>query len=170
MKYKAFVFIFFATVACVRGQKELSSTATLPPSQDDSYEYVDMLEQSLIGEWSNVSMRVWVKTYQNSDTSFIVDVPEESWEVKMNIKPIVTTIRDDGTYSSEFRTSFDSLIYRPEGTWMLDGDSLIMEDHQAVYKYQVFIDGDRAEFTSLLDWDKDGKADDEYLGVQRKNY
>ena len=44
-----------------------------------------------------------------------------------------------------------------------------MEDHQAVYKYQIFIDGDMAEFKSRLDWDKDGKKDDEYTGLQRKN-
>ena len=72
--------------------------------------------------------------------------------------------------SKRFRNSFDSLIYKPEGTWLLDGDTLIMEDHQDTYKYQIFIDGDLAEFNSNVDWDKDGKADDEYFGIQRKNY
>ena len=132
-------------------------------------DYISQLEQQFIGEWSNVSMKVWVKTYNNSDTSFIVDITEENWELKMNIKPIVTTVYEDGTYISEFRNSFDSLIYKPEGTWMIDGDTLIMEDHQEVYKYQIFIDGDQAEFKNMVDWDKDGKADDEYFGVQRKN-
>ena len=87
----------------------------------------------------------------------------------MNIKPIITTIYEDGTYTSEFRNSFDSLIYMPEGSWFIDGDTLIMQDHQDVYKYQIFIDGDLAEFKSKIDWDKDGKADDEYFGIQRKN-
>lgn len=154
----------------MRGQKETNTAETWMQDQESFIEYPDMLEEALIGEWSNVSMRVWVNSYQNSDTSFIVDIPEESWEMKMNIKPIITTINEDGTYFSEFRTSFDSLIYQPDGTWMLDGDTLIMEDHQAIYKYQIFIDGDRAEFSSLLDWDKDGAHDDEYLGIQRKNY
>ena len=141
-------------------------------SQDveQAVEYVSQLEQDIVGEWTNVSMRIWVKTYNNSDTSFIVDITEESWEMKMNVKPILTTIFEDGTYVSEFRNSFDSLIYRPEGTWLVDGDSLIMQDHQATYKYQIFIDGDRAEFRSLVDWDKDGRADDEYFGIQKKSY
>jgi hypothetical protein len=43
-----------------------------------------------------------------------------------------------------------------------------MKDHQAVYRYKIFIDGDMAEFKSLLDWDSDGQVDDEYFGVQRK--
>ena len=97
---------------------------------EEEFDYLSQLEKDIVGEWFNVSMKVWVKTYNNSDTSFIVDINEENWEVKMNIKPIVTIIYADGTYISEFRNSFDSLIYKPVGTWMIDGDTLIMEDHQ----------------------------------------
>ena len=160
--------------SCVSGQKESASDKSAEllhqvDNQDESQaEYVSELEQAIVGEWVNVSMRVMVKTYENSDTSFIVDINEDNWEVKMNIQPIVTTIFENGTYISEFRNSFDSLIYKPEGTWMIDGDTLIMEDHQDTYKYQIFIDKDVAEFKSVVDWDKDGKADDEYFGVQRK--
>jgi len=156
--------------SCISGQKE----STSPPVEqefvdtDEEFNYLDQLEQDIIGEWTNVSMRVWVRTYNNSDTSFIVDISEENWELKMNIKPIITTIYEDGTYISEFRNSFDSLIYKPEGSWLIDGDTLIMEDHQEVYKYQVFIDGDVAEFKSKVDWDRDGRADDEYFGIQYK--
>ena len=157
--------------SCVSGQKESKPQETSDQIQeiDEEMDYISQLEQQFVGEWSNVSMKVWVKTYNNSDTSFIVDITEDNWELKMNIKPIVTTVYEDGTYMSEFRNSFDSLIYKPEGTWMIDGDTLIMEDHQEVYKYQIFIDGDQAEFKNMVDWDKDGKADDEYFGVQRKN-
>jgi hypothetical protein len=138
-------------------------------SDDQTTGYISELEQSFIGEWTNVSMRIWVKTYNQSDTSFIVDINEENWDLKMTVQPIVTTVFEDGTYISEFRNSFDSLMYRPEGTWMIDGDSLIMEDHQAIYKYKIFIDGDLAEFKSVVDWDGDGDVDDEYFGVQRKS-
>ena len=130
--------------------------------------YLSQLEQDLVGIWVNESMRVWVHSYNHSDTSFIVDINEENWDLKMTIKPITTSIYPDGSYISEFRNSFDSLIYSPEGSWLLDGDSLIMEDRQATYKYQVFVDANRAEFKSILDWDNDGIADDEYFGVQRK--
>jgi hypothetical protein len=166
-----FFLIFILFHSCVSGQKENSTIENDENIMeiDDEIDYISQLEQSIVGEWANISMKVLVKTYNNSDTSFIVDITEETWEMKMNIKPIVTIIREDGTYISEFRNSFDSLIYRPEGTWLIDGDTLIMEDHQAVYKYQIFIDGDMAEFKNMIDWDNDGNVDDEYSGVQRKN-
>lgn len=171
---KSLIVIMLALLhfSCASGQRESDTREELDdaPTMDQSFDYVSQLEQEIVGEWTNVSMRVWVKTYNNSDTSFIVDISEDNWEMKMNVKPIVTTISSDGTYISEFRNSFDSLIYKPEGTWLIDGDTLIMQDHQDSYKYQIFIDGDRAEFKSLVDWDKDGKADDEYFGIQRKNF
>ena len=172
MKNYLFILASLFYFSCVSGQKEKGSELTEEVHVDviEDMDYVSQLEEEIVGEWTNVSMRVWVRTYNNSDTSFIVDISEENWELKMNVKPIVTTIYEDGTYISEFRNSFDSLIYKPEGTWLLDGDTLIMEDHQDTYKYQIFIDGDLAEFNSNVDWDKDGKADDEYFGIQRKNY
>jgi len=172
MRFSILILVILFFYSCVSGQKEKSEELNSENFNEveEQYGYVSQLEQDILGEWTNVSMKIWVKTYNNSDTSFIVDITEENWDLKMSVKPIVTTIKDDGTYISEFRNSFDSLIYKPLGTWLIDGDTLIMEDHQDTYKYQIFIDGDRAEFNSLVDWDKDGMADDEYFGVQRKNY
>ena len=138
-------FFFFIPLAlfyssCVSGQKEQpDDTAQKQVYEEEILEdYLSDLERAFVGEWQNVSMRIWVKTYNQSDTSFIVDINEENWDLKMTVKLITTTVFEDGTYISEFRNSFDSLIYKPEGTWMIDGDSLIMEDHQAVYRYQDF--------------------------------
>lgn len=154
----------------VLGQRNHAQGGTVTRSGQKSkeYNYTAELERAIIGKWANVSMRVFVNTYNNSDTSFMIDINEDNWDMKMNIKPIETTIRADGTYSSEFRNSFDSLMYRPGGSWLIDGDTLIMQDKNAVYKYQIFIDGDIAEFRSLLDWDQDGRADDRYFGVQQR--
>ncbi len=162
--------ILVLSYSCVSGQKDhvVSDSTAEGIVIDEEFDYLILLEEEIVGVWENSSMRVWVNTYNNSDTSFFVDINEDSWELKLSIMPIVTTIRDDGTYTSEFRNTLDQVIYTPEGTWMVDGDSLIMEDHQAVYRYQIFIDGDIAEFKSMIDWDQDGKADDAYAGVQRK--
>ncbi len=160
--------LLFIAFSCASGQKDKQADAIVVADSLVEENYLSQLEQDLIGVWVNESMRVWVRSYNHSDTSFIVDINEENWDLKMTIKPITTTIYADGTYISEFRNSFDSLIYSPEGSWLLDGDSLIMHDRQAIYHYQVFVDGNRAEFKSILDWDSDGVADDEYFGVQRK--
>jgi len=172
MKKLNYVFFsaFILLSSCASGQKEKNANEDqiAPVEIEEEYDYISQLEKDIVGEWVNVSMKVWVNTYNNTDTSFMVDINEESWDMKMNIKPIVTKINNDGTYTSEFRNSYDSLIYKPKGTWLIDGDTLIMEDHQATYRYQIFIDGDMSVFKSMIDWDKDGNADDEYSGKQRK--
>jgi hypothetical protein len=171
MRFILIIVLALLYASCVSGQKEKQNEHIDQEAEQPTEEYADFLtdmERDFIGEWRNVSMRIWVKTYNQSDTSFIVDINEENWDMKMTIEPIITNVYEDGTYISEFRNSFDSLIYMPEGTWLIDGDSLFMEDHQAVYKYKIFIDGDRAEFNSIVDWDGDGEVDDEYFGVQRK--
>ncbi len=165
-----FFLAFLLFSSCASGQKE-NGTHKDPDTTTvfkEEYDYLSQLEKDIVGEWINVAMKVNVKTYNNTDTSFIVDINEDSWNMKMNIKPIITKIYDDGTYTSEFRNSYDSLMYNPKGTWFIDGDTLVMEDHQATYKYQIFIDGDMSEFKSMIDWDKDGDMDDEYFGKQQK--
>ena len=171
MKYLVVFMIALFQLSCASGQQEKTeeSHESEMTSASQGIEYLTELEQAIVGEWTNVSMRVKVESFENSDTSFIVHITEENWDTKMNIRPIVTTIYADGTYTSEFRNSFDSLIYKPEGTWVIDGDSLFMTDHQDTYRYQIFVDGDVAEFNSIVDWDNDGKVDDEYFGVQHKN-
>ncbi len=176
--------------SCVSGQKDSGTTGSYDTAktmlsdpdindndtsiQDDydayeEYDYISELENELIGTWVNSSIRVDVYSFQNSDTSFIVDISEDAWDMKMTIRPIVTKILADGTYISEQRNFFDSLLNISRGSWMLDGDSLIMEDSKKnVYKYQIFIDGDRAEFRGMTDYDNDGKKDDRYFGVQKR--
>ena len=163
--------LFFALSISWAAAAQDDKNSNRPDNSDNtawSGEILEELEQQIVGVWTNVSMLIHVNTYQNSDTSFIVDINEHNWDQKMTIQPIVTTIHEDGTYESEFRNSFDSLMYTTSGTWMLDGDTLLMEDHQGAYKYQIFIDGDRAEFRSLIDYDQDEHSDDRYFGVQRK--
>ncbi len=166
--------IILMQYSCGRGAREnrqVNKASQNSVDQEDSVgetNYMDDLEKSIIGEWTNVSMRVFVHTFNNTDTSFMVDVTEDNWNQKMNIRPITTVIKADGTYFTEYRNSFDSLIYNPSGIWYMDGDTLIMKDRSNYYKYQVFVDGNRAEFRNMVDWDYDGKKDDQYFGVQRK--
>ena len=88
MKYSIFVLISVFVYSCVSGQRESNSVVDEDQSQvfEQEYDYLSQLEKDFIGEWTNVSMRIWVKTYNNSDTSFIVDITEENWELKMNVK------------------------------------------------------------------------------------
>jgi hypothetical protein len=115
MKYLVLVLVTLFQHSCASGQKEntADSNDRSVEISDQEIEYLSELEQAIVGEWTNVSMRVRVESFENSDTSFIVHITEENWDTKMNIRPIVTTIYPDGTYTSEFRNAFDSLIYKP---------------------------------------------------------
>jgi hypothetical protein len=89
----------------------------------------------------------------------------------LHIKPIRTHFLADGSYYSEYRDVKDSLVMRPAGTWTISGDSLTMSQstpQAAVYTVQVSIRHDIATFSGLIDFDGDGKRDDEYYGVQKK--
>src|SRR5688572_19611781 len=151
--YKPFLFLAF--FSCSE-----NSTSDMP------------LSQRLVGEWRNVSLRLDMQTYKNTEDSKVFEVSEEEWEAKMRIRPIRTFFRSDGTYNSEHIDLKDSLVYNPAGKWQVVGDTLVMTDTfpkvGASYKYQLVIKGDLAEFSGVEDSDGDGKADDLYFGTQRR--
>jgi len=134
----------------------------------------------LIGEWRNVSMKVEMLTVNNTDSTSTLDVTEANWEQIMQIRTIRTFFKADGTYNSVHANLNDSLIYNPAGKWSVQGDSILMTDTfpqaRLTYKYRFTIreqdvNGKKellAEFWGVEDFDQDGKKDDSYYGVQRK--
>ncbi|NUO01643.1 MAG: hypothetical protein HUU01_13635 [Saprospiraceae bacterium] len=129
------------------------------------------LDKRFIGEWRNESMRVECATFRGSDTTFVLDVPAGQWEARMRMQPIRTTYKADGSYVSEYRTLSDSVSLRREGRWTANGKRLILNETQPdkrEYVNEYTISGKRASFSSTLDFDGDGRNDDQYQGVQRK--
>lgn len=127
---------------------------------------------SIIGEWRNTYLKVIMHSYKNSDTIRIVEANENNWEEVLKSKTIRTFFRSDGTYNSEYRNLKDSIFYSPAGKWSVSGDSLFMTDtfpsREVMYKLKFEIKGNMAEFWSTLDFDQDGKEDDDYYGIQKK--
>ena len=130
------------------------------------------LSNQLIGEWHNTSLKITMNTYKNSDSAVVLEVNEQNWEEKMNIKPIKTFFRADNSYNSEHYSLKDSLIYNPSGKWAIEGDTLHMWDtfpnKGLRYKYKLNITHNKAEFRGIEDCDSDGKADDNYFGTQKR--
>ncbi len=130
------------------------------------------LEKQLIGEWCNVSMKLTMNSFKNRDTVKTFEVAEGTWEKKMNIRPIITTFRSDGTYNSAHSNLKDSVFYNPAGRWAILGDTLIMRDTfpepGLSYRYKITFNKDVVEFEGIEDCDRDGKADDNYYGKQRR--
>ena len=121
--------------------------------------------EELLGTWRNLSMTV---RYLDKDSVF--EVPEGRWEEKLQIKPIITTYAEDGTYSSKYYNLADSLLLTTSGTWSLMQDSLYLTAEGKTKAYRFLKQGDIAVFTAQLDWDQDGLANELYSGRQKKGH
>lgn len=126
------------------------------------------LKTILPGSWEALSFRVQMNTFQNTDSSFILEVKAGEWENKLQMRPIQTEYSADNRYRSYSYNRSDSLIRTERGIWNVFGDTLMLISPEATYQYQVIMKSDILEFKSLLDWDGDGQEDDEYIGIQKR--
>lgn len=129
------------------------------------------MENSLIGRWESVGLHVTVHTYHNSDSTLVIDFEENDLRTRFPVKPTVTVLNEDGTYYLEYRTKSDSLVARPSGEWSVKDDSITMHQYvpaEYVYSYHVTLMPGKAEFRGMLDYDGDGKVDDEMIATSRK--
>jgi len=129
------------------------------------------LEKSLVGRWENIGLHITVNTYMNTDSTVILDLTEDNLRNGFATKPFVTILRDDGTYLLEIRSKTDSLVNSSSGEWKVDADSLIMHQLKpglATFTYHVRIFDGTAEFRTMVDYDRDGKVDDEILSRSRR--
>lgn len=122
----------------------------------------------LIGKWSNLDLKVLVNHASSEDSAYTFVVPPGEWEQILNIKPILTEFKSDGTYSSEYRSLQDSVIRETDGTWDMIADTLILIEEGTATRYHFKIEGSEVIFKGWLDWDQDGKLDDLYSGRQVK--
>jgi len=122
----------------------------------------------LTGKWSNLELKVLVNHASSEDSAYTFMVPHGEWEQILNIKPILTEFKSNGTYTSEYRSLQDSLIRETDGTWDIIADTLILIEDGTSSRYHFKIEGSEVTFKGWLDWDQDGEMDDLYSGRQVK--
>jgi hypothetical protein len=140
-------------------------------NQSANPEKKEISRDQLIGEWNNISIKVDIHSKKNTDSSDTFVAARGEWEKVVKIKPIRTFLRADSTWNSAHYTLTDTLFYDPSGKWWLEGDSIVLEQIKPspdITKYLLRLNGDTASFTTVLDWDMDGKKDDAYFGEQVK--
>jgi hypothetical protein len=152
-------------IACQSQNKKGSQEDSQP---DNGLSFLEEQEQLIVGDWESIALEVRVRTYENSDTSFLVEVDEHTWQMKMNVDPIITSIFAEGTYRSVQNDVYGNTILNTQGIWMLDSDSLVMEDDKGRYQYSMFIDQGIMELKTYIDYDGDGRKDDFYIGKYRR--
>ncbi len=131
----------------------------------------DISRKDLIGEWHNFYVNLEMPSYQGGASTFRLEANEMNWEELMEMKPIRTFFRENGTYVSEYRNLEDSVFMIHSGYWEIANDSLILRQREPVpidYRYAVSLQGDTATFVAVMDFDGDGQEDDHYQGIQTK--
>ncbi len=125
-----------------------------------------MNPRDITGTWTNVSLLVTMKRFEQQDS--ILKAEEGEWEEVLKIKPIITTFNADSTYSSQYFTLEGQNFYTDLGNWWIRNDSLVMLNEQGESTYHFEIKNNRVRFKAYLDWDQDGERDDHYDAVQIK--
>jgi hypothetical protein len=126
------------------------------------------LKEQLTGKWKNLSMTVQMNTFRNTDTTAYFVVKEDQWVDEMGIKPIITTLNDNGSYTSEYFNMNGEKFREASGNWFVVEDSMVFIEKGLRTAYQALVNDTIARFRATIDWDRDGKTDDLYEGVQIK--
>lgn len=120
----------------------------------------------LTGKWQSLSLDITVILPDNNvDSIGKLLVPEGEWEKIMAFKPIITEYLPDSSYVSTYYSLDGTMIMNRQGIWWIEGNSLFMTDGKTLFSYKIKIESEKSVFESILDWDQDGREDDQYKGV-----
>jgi hypothetical protein len=126
----------------------------------------------LHGSWEETWMMVMDNSPDMTDEMFdMLIVDSTNWEKKMRMKPVRTTYYADGTFRGEFRNLKDSIYVYSGGKWEVRGDSLYFMQFEpdtflATYWYEVR--DDTLHTKGVIDWSRNGEANDKFAATQKK--
>lgn len=159
LNYLLILMAFFA-ISCTSG----SSSETENNEEDNNTtETVEATAESLVGEWYNVTIDLVIK----ADPDSVLKVSEGQWEEIMNMKPIRTTYREDGTFESVYTNLEGEPLGSSAGTWSVSGNQLTMVERGEARVYTFNIKDGVASFEAEIDWNVDGVLD-QYSGTQKR--
>ncbi|NRB53882.1 MAG: hypothetical protein HRU41_39905 [Saprospiraceae bacterium] len=145
----------------------LSSCQTEPKGQEAEAETLD-LAKTLPGTWEMVSLRVQVNSFENKDSSYVLNIQEEEWDKVYFVQPVKTYYELDNKYRRTYFNVNGEVVSEDRGMWNTFNDTLMMIEPNVTYQYIISQQpSGLLQFSAILDWDSDGQEDDEYLGVQR---
>jgi hypothetical protein len=127
----------------------------------------ESLSRQLIGEWRDTYVKIIV--HHEGKAPVTMEADSSNWLARLHIKPIRTYFKGDGSYYSIYLNAKDSVVRKTTGLWSIKSDSITMDQRtpdKSVYRLHVSINKDVASFSGVIDFEGDGKADDEYSGRQ----
>lgn len=121
------------------------------------------LQESLLGTWEITEMRVKSPTYQGiADSTFIQHIKEADWLQVYGVKPARTTYTEDGKLKRILYFRDGSVTDVINGLWKVKGDSLLVIEPNITFDYETEVSGEKLKLKGLIDYDRDGEADDTY--------
>lgn len=126
-------------------------------------------KEELTGTWTTDKIRVKINTIRNTDKDSVVIVASKDFMEHLGIYANVGHYHTDGTFEDIYYARADSALMTTSGTWSTIGtDSMKIVTTKPITRtsiYKVKVKKDRGIFTGLVDWDGDGKEDDEFTGI-----
>lgn len=136
-------------------------------NENDQVKETD-LKKVLEGTWQTYQLNIAVNSADGLDSFRAEYLNQEIWEKEYNIQPPIYYFQADQNYRLVRLSLAGDVISESLGTWDTNGDTLIIVEPEISYKYVVKHGNGRAGFRTIMDWDGDGQADDEYQSIQRK--
>jgi hypothetical protein len=117
------------------------------------------LSKTLPGHWRSEYLRIRVNSYAGRDSSFQVEADQNR--------------QSELLFEAEFSTEQRRFYFRypqksqlnERGFWNTFGDTLLLVQPGLSAQYKVLLEKNRAQLSSLLDWDHDGSEDDEFYAI-----
>lgn len=127
-------------------------------------------EKSLTGEWEVATFKVEIHSAYNGDSSFVLEVANGEWPLKMQQQPERIRFLLNNRFSSENITLDEELAFQRRGMWDLQNDTLLrLIEPKGTDDYRLFwLDPDAITLYSRLDHDGDGRSDDIYHATWRR--
>jgi len=125
----------------------------------------------LLGTWETTWVLVMDNAGEMNNEMFdLFFADTTNWERKMGMKPIRTTYNADGTFTGEYRDLRDSVYAISSGSWEVRGESLYfrqMEPDTFIATYWFIVKDDTLRTRGIIDWARDGIANDKFEGTQK---
>ncbi len=125
------------------------------------------------GKWTTDKVRVKINSLDNTERDSTIIVSSENFKSELGIESNIGYYYPDGTYKDIYYANKDSVLLETSGKWMMQGaDSLVVRQEVPTTRehiYFVKFKRDKGIFKGLVDWDGDGKQDDEFVGIATKD-
>lgn len=147
----------------------LASCTSDSPTQETENSTEDVSLQTVIqGTWQTFQLNVAVNSVDGLDSFHSEFIDQRIWESKFGIKPPVHYFSANNDYRLERLSLAGEILEQSKGTWDTNGDTLIIVQGSDTIKYSVKHGNGKAGFRTKIDWDGDGKVDDEYQSILRQ--